>query len=359
MIDDIGRTLVHLVKTYSPTGKEKHAVSIFNSYLKKSGAAEIGTDNAGNGFGTFDGEGLSVILCGHIDTVPGKLRVTVKDGILYGRGAVDAKSSLVSLLYGAMIAKESGFKGSLKVIAAIGEEGPGKGILEVIRTQTKSDYAIFGEPSDVNGITVGYRGRLLIDVAFQTEPFHASAPWMGGSSVDAAILAWSRIRDLYSGNTEFSKVSVALTGMRGGESDNITPSKSRITLDFRFPPLVDRNNILKEVTRICESLSLPVPAKIKVRGEVKPYVSSTKSPLAMAFRSAVSQKTGSSAKLVFKSGSGDMNILGNSWNIPTVTYGPGDTKLSHTNGERIKLEDVEKSAEIISDALILLERELQ
>jgi LysW-gamma-L-lysine carboxypeptidase len=79
----------------------------------------------------------------------------------------------------------------------------------------------------------------------------------------------------------------------------------------------------------------------------------------MAFRSAVSQKTGSSAKLVFKSGSGDMNILGNSWNIPTVTYGPGDTKLSHTNGERIRLEDVEKSAEIVSDALILLERESQ
>ena len=54
-----------------------------------------------------------------------------------------------------------------------------------------------------------------------------------------------------------------------------------------------------------------------------------------------------------------MNILGNSWNIPAVTYGPGDTKLSHTNSERIKLEDVEKSAEIVSDALILLERELQ
>ena len=356
MIDDIGRTLVHLVKTYSPTGKEKQAVSIFNSYLKKSGAAEIGTDNAGNGFGIFDGEGLSVILCGHIDTVPGKLRVMVKDGILYGRGAVDAKSSLVSLLYGAMIAKESGFKGSLKVIAAIGEEGPGKGILEVVRTQAKSDYAIFGEPSNVNGITVGYRGRLLIDVTFQTEPFHASAPWMGGSSVDAAILAWSRIRDHYSGNAEFSKVSAALTGIRGGEADNITPSKSRITLDIRFPPSINQNDILREVTRICNSLNLPMPAKIKVRSEVKPYVANTKSLLAMSFRSAVIQRTGSNAKIVFKSGSGDMNILGNSWNIPTVTYGPGDTKLSHTNNEHITLGDVTRSAEIVSDALMLLER---
>ena len=196
MTDEIGNTLIHLVKTYSPTGKERNAVSVFNNYLKKCGATEVVTDDAGNGIGTFPGEGLSVVLCGHIDTVPGKLPVRVKDGILYGRGAVDAKSSLISLLYGAMIAKESGFKGTLKVVAAIGEEGPGKGILEFVKTQPRSDYAIFGEPGNVSGITVGYKGRLLIDVSFWTESFHASAPWMGGSAVEAAIMAWSRIRSL-------------------------------------------------------------------------------------------------------------------------------------------------------------------
>ena len=356
MTDEIGNALIHLVKTYSPTGKERNAVSVFNNYLKKCGATEVVTDDAGNGIGTFPGEGLSVVLCGHIDTVPGKLPVRVKDGILYGRGAVDAKSSLISLLYGAMIAKESGFKGTLKVVAAIGEEGPGKGILEFVKTQPRSDYAIFGEPGNVSGITVGYKGRLLIDVSFRTESFHASAPWMGGSAVEAAIMAWSRIRSHYSGNMEFSKVSAALTRIRGGEADNKTPSKSRITLDIRFPPSIDKNDILKEVTQICGSLDLPTPAKIKVRSEVKPYVASIKSPLARSFRSAVLERTGSDARIVFKSGSGDMNILGNSWNIPTVTYGPGDTRLSHTNDEHIALDDVIKSAEIVSDALIHLER---
>lgn len=356
MIDDIDKTLIQLVKTYSPTGKEKLAVSLFNSYLEKSGAVEIGTDSAGNGFGTFDGDGISVTLCGHIDTVPGKLPVVVKNGILYGRGAVDAKSSLVSLLYGAMIAKESGFRGTLKVIAAVGEEGSGKGIVEIVRTNMQSNYAIFGEPSDVSGITVGYRGRLLIEVAFRTEPFHASAPWIGGSSIEAAMLAWSKIKEHYSGRTEFFETSVALTGIHGGRSDNVIPSNSRITLDFRFPPHRESNDILKEVSGICGTLNLPIPATIKIINEVKPYVSNTKSPLAIAFRSAIDKKTGNRANLVFKSGSGDMNILGNSWNIPVITYGPGNTMLSHTNSEYINLEDVRKSAEIVSDSLIMLEK---
>ena len=355
MIEGIGRDLVQLVDTYSPTGKESQAVSLFNSYLRKCGATGIETDIAGNGLGEFEGDGMSVILCGHIDTVPGKIPVKIKDGIVYGRGAVDAKSSLISLLYGAMIAKESGFKGSLKVIAAVGEEGTGKGILEVIRTQAKPDYAIFGEPSGVDGITLGYRGRLLIDIEFRAEPIHASAPWMGGSSVDAAITAWSRIRELYSGNTEFTKASVALTGIHGGGSNNKTPPKSKITIDARYPPTVIRDSILREIAQVCDSLNLPVPPVIKIRSEVSPYVSSAKSPLAMAFRSAVFGKTGSNAKLIFKSGSGDMNILGNAWNIPMITYGPGNTNLSHTNHEHINIGDVQKSAEIVSEALLRLE----
>ena len=359
MIKDIDNTLIHLVKTYSPTGKEKQAISIFNSYLKKLGATNVITDRAGNGLGIFAGEGLSITLCGHIDTVPGKLPVMVKNGVLYGRGSVDAKSSLVSLLYGAIIAKEAGFKGTLTVIAATGEEGMGKGILEVTRTQPKSDYAIFGEPGNVDGITVGYRGRLLLDVMFETEPFHASAPWIGGGSVDAAMTAWSKIRDHYSGRTGFYEVSVAMTGIHGGRSDNVIPSKTTITLDIRFPMPVDKNDILKEVLGICESLNLPVQVKIRIISEVKPYVSNTKSPLAKAFRFAIGQKTGANARLVFKSGSGDMNVLGNSWNIPAITYGPGNTQLSHTNNEFIRLEDVEKSAEIVSEALISLERELK
>ncbi len=59
-------------------------------------------------------------------------------------------------------------------------------------------------------------------------------------------------------------------------------------------------------------------------------------------------------RLIFKSGSGDMNTLGHDWGIPVVTYGPGDTKLSHTPDEVINYREIDKCAEIVRDSLIYL-----
>ena len=53
--------------------------------------------------------------------------------------------------------------------------------------------------------------------------------------------------------------------------------------------------------------------------------------------------------------SGDMNHLATIWNIPCVTYGPGNTQLSHTNNEKISISEVIKSSEIVADALVRLE----
>ncbi len=93
-----------------------------------------------------------------------------------------------------------------------------------------------------------------------------------------------------------------------------------------------------------------------IRSSVEPYVSGLKTPLISAFKESVRKNTGSEAQLLFKSGSGDMNILGSRWKIPCVTYGPGNPQLSHTELEEISLEEVWRSAEIVADALLNLER---
>ena len=139
MSASIRRMLTELVKTYSPTGHEEQAIEEFDGYLEQLGFQQISRDRAGNSIGKISGTGISVTLCGHIDTVPGKLRVTTRNGLLTGRGTVDAKSSLISLLHGARLAKDRGFGGTLQVIAAVGEEGPGKGIIEIAGSPQKTD----------------------------------------------------------------------------------------------------------------------------------------------------------------------------------------------------------------------------
>lgn len=356
MNSPISDAIFELVSIYSPTGKEGPAVSWFTDHLKSLGLSNVRTDKVGNASGTLEGKGFTVTLCGHIDTVPGELPIRLENGNLTGRGVVDAKSSLISLLYGGLKAKEAGFQGKLNIVATIGEEGPGKGIVEVASSHEKSDFTILGEPSSTNAVTVGYRGRLLLDARYKTDSFHASAPWMGKSALESAIDSWERIKEKYSGNREFSKVSAALTSLSGGNADNVTPSDARMRMDVRFPPSVKREELLEEFRQIVEGGDNDnSPGKLKLSSYVDPYVSNVKSQLVQAFRESIMENTGEKAVMLFKSGSGDMNHLATSWKIPCVTYGPGNTQLSHTNNEIISLAEVEKSAEIVAGALMNLE----
>ena len=50
-----------------------------------------------------------------------------------------------------------------------------------------------------------------------------------------------------------------------------------------------------------------------------------------------------------------MNTLGYEWKIPAITYGPGDTQLSHTQNEVIDVRDLYKSIDVISDSLRFME----
>lgn len=347
--------LLEIVRTYSPTGRETKAVEKFSGYLRNAGAQNIRGDAAGNSLGTFPGDGISIVLCGHIDTVPGKLPVRVSDGMLQGRGAVDAKSSLISLLYGARMAKDRGFRGTLHVIAATGEEGPGKGIVEVAASHEKTDYAIFGEPSGTTGITTGYRGRVLLDARFRSKSYHASASWMGKNAVDIAIDSWRDIRNSYGDGKDFSSVSVSLTSIHGGKADNVTPSDASLTLDVRYPPSKREEEVMADLKRFLIHGDNERGADLRIRSSVSPYVSNLKNPIVQAFKGSIEGRTSEKAKMIFKSGSGDMNILGASWKIPCVTYGPGNPQLSHTNDEIISIEEVYRSAEIVSDALMRLE----
>jgi LysW-gamma-L-lysine carboxypeptidase len=60
--------------------------------------------------------------------------------------------------------------------------------------------------------------------------------------------------------------------------------------------------------------------------------------------------------LVRKTGTGDMNILGNTFKIPVVTYGPGDPHSSHTVDERIEIKEYLASIEVFGRALFHLSR---
>ena len=120
-------------------------------------------DEAGNAEVVFGAEDAAreIVLLGHIDTVPGEIPVRLEDGVLHGRGSVDAKGPLCAMLVAASRAElRPGAR--VRVIGAVGEEADSRGARALAR-RIQPDACIIGEPSGWDGVTLGYMGcaRLL------------------------------------------------------------------------------------------------------------------------------------------------------------------------------------------------------
>ena len=113
------------------------------------------------------GKGQSLIVFGHIDTVPGDIPVRIEDNILHGRGSVDAKGPLAAMLSAASIAGlPDGVR--VSVVGAVGEEAAGSIGARHLAPQWSPDACIIGEPSGFDGVTLGYKGRLLCNASIIT-----------------------------------------------------------------------------------------------------------------------------------------------------------------------------------------------
>ena len=123
-------------------------------------------DAAGNAVGEIGDGPMHVVLLGHIDTVPGEIPVRVEDGELIGRGAVDAEGPLAAFV-GA---------GTLPGVGAVEEESPTSKGARFRATQGAPDWCVIGEPSGWDGVTVAYKGRLVLGVSLSRDARHG-APW--------------------------------------------------------------------------------------------------------------------------------------------------------------------------------------
>ena len=186
-----------VISGYSPSGQESGVAKIIFDYLKKRKMTPR-IDLAGNVICEIGEGDYSLLFCGHLDTVPGELPVKMEGDWVFGRGACDAKGALLSLLFafenltGALNKNETG-----KVIFAgvTEEERSSSGLAELIRTNAKANFAIFGEPGGSSKITVGYRGHLTMRITIVTPEVHASAPKLVTNSAELLYEIYKSIKD--------------------------------------------------------------------------------------------------------------------------------------------------------------------
>lgn len=353
--------LKNSLEIYSPSRSETKLASFLKDVCLDLGFEQANIDSVGNII-AIKGTGDPVILlCGHMDTVPGIVPVRMDGDYIYGRGASDAKAPLLAMLLAAADFPKQ--NGTIIFAGVVDEEGNATGIKNLIKDKNLNPhYAIFGEPSGIDNITISYKGRLEIRLLCDVlNSAHASAPWISLNAIEEIYNIWGDLKKVLDNskvrisNNKTDIISYCVTEINGGLSHNVTPQKCRMTIDIRIPTNLSCKDILNlieiQITKIKkENDTLTI--KYNVEDKTEPFQANTSSPLVRSLVLSILEIRKKRPLLLKKTGTGDMNILGNRFNIPVVTYGPGDPHSSHSENERILVSDYLVGIEIYKSALL-------
>lgn len=349
------------LEIYTPSREEASLADLIaDKASNELGFESVQTDNVGNVIATKGYGKPRVLLCGHMDTVPGQVPVRVSDGFIYGRGASDAKSPLIAMLLAASTVQRQ--YGTMIFAGVVDEEGNATGVKNLVKNKIEADYAIFGEPSGIDNITIAYKGRLAMRITCDVGgSAHASAPSLAKNAIEEIYDIWGSIRSIVeraSPKGEKSSISCCLTEIDGGSSHNVTPAKCKMTIDIRIPTQTNVATVLGMVEDSIRDVARKkgVKASYRIEDRTEPFEADHTSPLVRALVLGVLDVRSKRPALLRKTGTGDMNVLGNALNIPVVTYGPGYAHSSHTVDERVSIDEYVSSIEVFKRTLYHLSR---
>lgn len=343
--DAWGEQLLHdLVATPSVTGDTDEAVRVFVEACRKRGFESF-RDGAGNAVAVAGRGPREILLVGHIDTVAPFLPVRLADGVLHGRGAVDAKGPLAAFAAAAAHFLDSETH-RLVIVGACDEEGESHGARHLI-PRHKPEALIIGEPSGSAGATIGYKGIVRIGYTLEEDLQHTGAPFP--SVPDRGIAFWSALQGYLAqqhGESLFDMPSIKLNDFQ----TRLLPSgrvQIHLSGSARTPPGFDVPAFLEFMRARAGNGVLDVP-------EWSPaWVGDKNAALTRAFIAGI-REAGLTPRYLKKTGTSDANLLAPAWNVPCVAYGPGDSSLDHTPQEHLDLDDYRAAVRVLTRVLTTL-----
>ena len=301
---------------------------------------------------------------GHIDVVPvgnGWTRDPfggeIVDKVLYGRGTADMKSGVTSMVAAAEAIVKSGvrLKGDLLITAVADEEtGSAKGTRYLIERGLRADFAVVSEPTDLR-VEIAHKGILWVEITTRGKGSHASRPHLGVNAVDKMHKLISALQGIklegWNPIFDVPQPVLSVTTISGGTKINVIPDLCKIEIDRRLLPGETPENALKQINDAIAAVKSGDPAidaSVKVLEEWPPMEVEPDSPIVQSLVKVVEEWTGVKPGLFGKAAGTDASWLVRDAKIPTVLYGPGDPRFSHTPDECVKLDKVTEAAKILA-----------
>ena len=310
-----------------------------------------------------------ICFAGHTDVVPtGPLgqwhsdpfQPTVRDGILYGRGAADMKSSIAAFVTAieAFLARHPDHAGSIALLITSDEEGVAVNgtvkVVDALRARGETlDYCIVGEPSSVSllGDTMknGRRGSLSGELLVRGVQGHVAYPQLSRNPIhqSAPALAELSAAKWDDGNEYFPPTTWQISNIAAGTgATNVIPGELRVLFNFRFSTASTVESLKARVHEVLDRHGLDYGLTWSLSG--RPFLT-PKGQLVESLSRAIKTVTGRTPDLSTTGGTSDGRFIVDICR-EIVEFGPLNASI-HKLNEHIVLADLDALSQIYQLAL--------
>ena len=308
-------------------------------------------------------------FAGHTDVVPtGPLEEwrtdpfvpSVKDGILYGRGAADMKSGLAAMVTAAeaFVAAHPNHKGSIAFLITSDEEGPSvDGTKRVVETlaarKERIDYCVVGEPSSEktigDTIKVGRRGSFSGRLTVHGVQGHVAYPHLAENPVHtfAPALAELTSRVWDEGTEHFQPTTFQISNFNAGTgAPNVIPGELKARFNLRYSPIQTQERLKETVEGILKKHGVRFTIEWYVSGE--PFYTSP-GALSDAVGAAIQEVAGIKPKISTGGGTSDGRFIA-PLGAQVVELGVVNATIHKVN-EAVRVEDIDTLHQIYFNVL--------
>ena len=261
-----------------------------------------------------------VVYSTHVDCVPPFFPSRVEDGVLYGRGACDAKGILAAQITALDRLREAG-ETRVGLLAVVGEEDGSPGARAANRLSNRSRYLINGEPTD-NRLGAATKGAYRVRLSATGRAVHSAYPELGDSAVEKLLDALLALRGLDLPVDPLLGATTYTVGvLSGGVAPNVVPPAAEADVNFRT---------VEPAERVRERLEAALPRTVAIDDVmVVPPVRLTTLP---GFETA---------PFAFTT---DVPFL-TAWGKPLLV-GPGSIHAAHTAEEHVRIDELAQSVDL-------------
>ena len=329
------------------------------SHIDESGAEKINLlALAGDAF--TDSPQVELALVGHTDTVPydrqwtEALRLTEKDGKLFGRGACDTKAFIAAAVTAVESFDLAKIKRPLALIFTADEEIGCLGAKRLASAKPlQARYAIVGEPTSLQPVRAG-KGYCLAQITVRGHEAHSAYPQLGVSAIFGAARLVERIEKIAAElkndqrpdfDPPYTTLNVGL--IDGGTAKNVVAGECGFTLEWRSIPGKQSDHVLKLVQQAAADLQKQdqnFACEIDAARADESFEASADSKV-VRFLEENSGKT--AGTVAFGTEAPSMITLG----AEAVVFGPGDIRVAHRTGEFVPVAQLDRCVTILRQAI--------